>query len=94
MTMMMMDANDDDEGWGVNASPFTRSDLDMWCQADAGLIYRRWPGWAPAGALANLIRRGADHVGALRNSRPSFVLLELMWASSWPTAVGQGQAEN
>ena len=32
MTMMMMDA-DDDEGWGCY--PFTRSDLDMWCQVEA-----------------------------------------------------------
>ena len=37
----------------VDAYPFTRSDLDMWCQEHAGVPYRRWPGWAPAGALAN-----------------------------------------
>ena len=34
----------------------------MWCQVHAGLAYRRWPGWAPAGALANFLRRGSSSV--------------------------------
>ena len=59
MTMMMVDDDDDDEGWGCGCYPFTRSDLDMWCRVHAGLLHRRWPGRAPAGALANLLRRGS-----------------------------------
>ena len=77
MTMMMMDANDDDEGRGCKRLPVhaLRSGYAV-SSANAGVTYCRWPGRAPAGALAKFVRRGS-HRAKLNYEELSFAPVRL-----------------